>query len=221
MIESRFKQNDDELNAQAKKFAAYVAIPANKARLKLSDAEVASVLSAQGSFSTNLPLARDAAEAARLATRTKDASKTALLGTLTNTVDLAGPRFTNDDRIACDMPPISETRTKREIPTEVPFGFVANGPNHSLLVTVIDTAHPTKKGKPEAVEGVMIYATFDAATSSIPETMQFKGNFPDLRSALSIPFEAADLGKTVYLAARYNNNVGPGPFGAIFQGVVT
>ncbi len=221
MADGRFKQNDDELDAQAKKFAAYIAVPATQERLKLSNEEVASVLSARGSFAANLPIYKDAAEAERLALRAKDASKVAVLAAMTGAVDLAGPRFTNDDRLACDMPPLSETRTRHAIPTEIPFGFVSNGSNHSLLVTVIDTAHPTKKGKPEDVENVMIYASFDAALANTPEAMIFKGNFSDLRSALAIPFEAADAGKVVYLAARYSNNAGPGPFGAIFQGVVT
>lgn len=221
MAETRFKQNDEELDAQAKKFAAYIATPAVKARLNLSDAEVAAVVSAQGSFGANLPLAREAAEAARIATRNKDAAKTDVLGTMSRAVDLAGPRFTNEDRLACEMPPLSEVRTRHAIPTEVPFGFVANGPNHSLLVTIIDTAHPTRKGKPEDVDDVMIYAGFDLAASQTPEQMPFRGNFSDLRSALTIPFSAADVGKVVYLAARYSNSAGAGPFGAIFQGVVT
>ncbi len=221
MAEPRFKQNDDELDGQAQKFAAYISDADNKKRLNLSDEEVASVLSAQGTFTADLPLARNATEAARVANRTKDAAKTALLTTLSGTVDLAGSRFTNDDRLACDMTPVAEGRTRHVIPTEIPFGFISNGPNHSLLVTIIDTAHPTRKGKPEDVEDVMIYASFDSAIATTPETMQFKGNFPDLRSPISIGFDAADAGKTVYLTARYSNNVGPGPFSAVFQGVVT
>ncbi|WP_106381445.1 hypothetical protein [Abditibacterium utsteinense] len=71
-------------------------------RRNLSDAEIAALLSARGSFKANLPLARDAAEAACIATRTKDASKVALLSAPTGTIDLAGSRFTNDDRLACD-----------------------------------------------------------------------------------------------------------------------
>ncbi len=220
MAESRFKQNDDELNDQAKKLAAYIAVAATQERLKLSDAEVDLVVTTSATFTTDLTLAHDSAETARIANRTKDTSKTAVLGAMTSAVDLAGARFTNDDRLACEMPPLSETRTRHTIPSEVPFGFVANGPNHSLLLTIIDTAHPTKKGKPEDVESVMIYSSFEAAAAQTPETMIFRGNFSDLRSPISVPFGAADVGKMVYLAARYSNGVGPGPFGAIFQGVV-
>ncbi|PQV62385.1 hypothetical protein B1R32_1434 [Abditibacterium utsteinense] len=67
----------------------------------------------------------------------------------------------------------------------------------------------------------MIYASFDAGISATPETMQFKGNFSDLRNLISLGFEAADTGKMVYLTARYSNAAGPGPFGVVFQGVVT
>ncbi len=215
-----FKTKDDEYAAQSTALAAY--LRTNKVRFGLTDAQ----LDALDALITPFPPALDTFKASVLAERQnsvlKEDAKSVSRNGLSRSVDNLGDLFTNADRVANGMPELSGHGGPRPVPTETPTLVAVNSTSPlELLVTVLNSADLSKKGRPDDVDDAEIRWDVPDGVSDDDFDEWHPGPTPsDLRSPVRVKFKAALKGKTVHLIARYRNTNGDGPWSQIVSATI-
>ena len=215
----RFKTNDSEFSSQATNLVDY--LTANKDRFKLSADDIQNINAGVAPFSPALKAFEDSSRAYDVASNTKTATRKTAQQMLGTTVTNLGNLFTNEDRVANGMEPLSDSRVRHVAPTEQPYLMVDYGASGVLMVTVYDLARPGKTGKPADVSDAELRWEIVDETFSADEDDWHAGPTPsDLRSPIAIRFKATYKGKTVALKARYRNTGGEGPWSDAVQKVL-
>ena len=127
---------------------------------------------------------------------------------------------TDVQRDGAGVPIRSTTKTPVAVPTTAPTitRMVRSAPC-VLRIFFADSATPDSRAKPDGVSQIEIREQIGGTEPTNCDTMQFLGSAS--RAPFSAHFEMADLGKPVFLAARWvNTRQQAGPWSLIFKGVI-
>jgi hypothetical protein len=128
--------------------------------------------------------------------------------------------ITDTQRNGAGVPIRSTTRTAAPVPTTAPTitRMVRSAPC-VLRLFFADSATPDSRAKPDGVSHIEIREQIGGTEPTNCDTMLFLGS--GTRSPFSAHFEMADMGKTVYIAARWVNTRGQtGPWSLLFKGII-
>ena len=212
----RFKTNDSEFSSQATNLVAY--LTANKDRFKLSADEIQEISDSVTPFPPALTAFDESSRAYDVASNIKATTRKTAQQTLGTTVTNLGNLFTNEDRIANGMEPLSDSRTRHAAPTEQPYLMIDYGASGVLMVTIYDLARPGKTGKPaDVADAELRWEIVDEAFSEDEDDWHAGPTPSDLRSPIAVRFKPTYKGKTIALKARYRNTGGEGPWSEAVQ----
>lgn len=215
----RFKTNDAEFSSQATNLVTY--LTTNKERFKLTADEIQAIDGDVAPFPPALTAFDDASHARDMASNAKTTTRKTAQQTLGTTVTNLGNLFTNEDRVANGMEPISDNKTRHTAPTATPMLLVEYGPSGTLLVTIYNREHPGQTGKPADVDSAEIqWDTVDEAYDEDGDEWHPGPTPSDLRSPIKMPFKSIYQGKTVAIRARYRNAGGEGSWSGVVQKVL-
>ncbi len=220
MSQPRFKSNDGDFDKQAKDLAAYMR--ANQTRLNLTDAAVDDAEAQSTLFSTHLGAHDTAFREERRTAAINESTRAATVTLFSTMITNMGDLFTNEDRAANEMPLLTGPGERIPAPTTYPNLSISNGPPNELMVLAMDANNPTKRGKPDGVEGLELRWNIMDGTGDDDPDMWHPGPTPsDLRSAIAVRLKPVYKGKTVGVIGRYRNSSGSGPWGNITTATLT
>ena len=132
----------------------------------------------------------------------------------------SNPAVTDMQKAALGITVRKTTKTPIPAPTTVPvLNRVDTSTRCILRLFYADSATPDSKAKPFGVQGAEIREQIGGTTPTNPNAMAFLAI--ETRAPYRADFEAADVGKTVYFALRWQNTKGEtGPWSQIFTAVV-
>jgi hypothetical protein len=193
----------------------------NQAALGLSAADVAPLTAAQAAWNTALTGQKKAKSDFHSATQTKDSAGEAYVKAIRGLVKMldAKPSFTPAHRTAMGLPALDTLRTPVPAPTTRPVGRIESAAPHSLVLHFVDETTPTRRAKPDGVQGCQVWSFVGDAAPADPSAYHFLAL--DTRTPYTDEHPAADAGKTAFYLLRWQNDKGEtGPWGAVVSAKV-
>jgi hypothetical protein len=129
------------------------------------------------------------------------------------------PLITNEDLAKMGFPWGANVKTQKPVTQNVPKIKIQH-PSDGVVAIYFSGEHNPKGGKEPDTHGAeLVWAVLD----HIPATMgELIHSTFDTNSPLRLTFDISDKGKTVYFAARWENNRGEkGPWTAVFSAVIS
>ena len=210
---------EDEFHTFQATFMDYAT--ANAAALGLTPADLASLAAAQKTWNASLPAHKKAKADAHAAAQAKDAAGDAYVKAIRGLVKMleANPSFTPAQRAAMGLPAHSAVRTVIGAPVTRPVGRIEPSSPHTLVLHFVDETTPTRRAKPDGVQGCQVWLFVGDAAPADPSAYRFLAL--DTRSPYKDEHPAADAGKTAFYLLRWQNDKGEtGPWGAIVSAKV-
>jgi hypothetical protein len=156
------------------------------------------------------------------ATQDKDTKRAALEARArpVNNKLQANPAITNAMKEAAGITVPKETRTPAAVPSTTPHLHKTDTSTRAILrLFFSDSATPGTTAKPAGVKFCEVVAQIGGAAPASPDTLDTVAL--ESRAPYRFDFDAADVGKTVYMALRWINTKGQkGPWSQIYTAVV-
>lgn len=126
----------------------------------------------------------------------------------------------SSDKIAIGVNPRTNTSTKIPIPTTYPVLTIPTALNLGHVLRYRDQlSEPTVKAKPFGATALQLFATASATVIADQTLLAYNANLT--KSPATVLWEAGDVGKTAYYAARWVNEKGQqGPWSAIISATI-
>lgn len=214
-----FSQTNDGFNSLANKFVLYVA--AHAAQVGLLPATATALTGGLQLWNDGYADDQTKAAAAKAATAVKQQVKTGLITLLRPAIQTiqSNPAVTNEVRQLLGLPIPDPTRTRAPVPTTRPVVSVEVLEHLQHVIHWRDEATPKSKAKPAGVRGAEIWAWIGPNPPADPAG--FKWVALDSATPYLLVYEAADAGKTAYLALRWENTRGEtGPWSDVVSATI-
>lgn len=194
----------------------------NAATYGASTQQVSAVTNTHDAWTTSYNAHKAAQAAATPAAIDKDAKRKqgeAALRSLIGTIQ-KNALMTDTVRGELQITVPDTTRTPAAVPATAPtITKIERSAPCSMRLFFADSETPESRAKPDGVGHIELREQIGGTEPTNCETMQMLGTTG--RSPFRANFEMADMGKTVYLAARWvNTRNQPGPWSLIFKGII-
>lgn len=126
---------------------------------------------------------------------------------------------TNEAKVELGLPLHDTVPSPIPAPGTAPMlGLIPKGP-HLVELRIADSSTPDSRRKPNGVTHAAIFWEPSATPITDPDEITYRGEIT--RSPTQIDFGAANVGKTVYYAARWMTRTGlPGPSSTVYSTTV-
>jgi hypothetical protein len=211
---------DEFFNYATTKFVPYAT--ANATALGIAAATITALGAATTAFDYAWTAHLNAQVAAVGATTDKntkmDALKTLIRGAAA-TVQ-ANPAVTDTQKELLGVTIRKKTRSAAEVPTTIPIIQRIDTSTRAILrLNFVDSATPDTRAKPAGVRACEIREQIGGTAPTDPEDMAFLAL--ESRTPYRADFDADDIGKIAYFAARWiNTRNQPGPWSQIYSAII-
>jgi len=191
-------------------------VNANLAALQLAASDIAPLTAAQTAWNASLTTHTKAKADAHSATQAKDAAGATYMKAIRALIKIldSKPGFTAAQRTAMGLPALDTLRTHVPAPTTRPVGRIESAAPHTLVLHFVDETTPTKRAKPDGVQGCQVWSFVGDTAPADPSGYHFLAL--DTRTPYTDEHQAADAGKTAFYLLRWQNDKGEtGPWGAV------
>jgi hypothetical protein len=132
----------------------------------------------------------------------------------------ANPAVTDAQKELLGVTVRKTTRTPADVPTTIPIIQRIDTSTRAILrLNFVDSATPDSKAKPAGVRACELRQQVGGTAPTDPQNMAFLAM--ESRSPYRADFDADDIGKTAYFAARWvNTRNQPGPWSQIYMAVI-
>lgn len=123
--------------------------------------------------------------------------------------DIPKSVLTQVDRDTLNIPLPSATRTSAPKPTAIPAITVSSRAHLSVVLAIVDAAHPQSISKPEGVDSIQLEGAFVApGIEKVPADSDFRNIDTTGKANYTRIYTTDQLASTEYIRARYLNSKG-------------